>query len=87
MQGNGGMALDGGKWSASRSGRFTLRERAPGTHWIGDWVGPRAGLDTVKQKYLVSAGTRTTAVQTVARRYTDFLLLHFMPFSYYYLKS
>jgi hypothetical protein len=25
-------ALDGGEWSASRPGRFTPRERAPGTH-------------------------------------------------------
>jgi hypothetical protein len=30
---------------------FNPTERAPGTHWIGGWVGPRAGLDTVaKQK-------------------------------------
>jgi hypothetical protein len=21
------------------------REKTPGTHWIGGWVGPRAGLD------------------------------------------
>jgi hypothetical protein len=27
--------LDGGEWSASRPGRFTPRERVPGTHWIG----------------------------------------------------
>jgi len=26
---------------------FTPRERAPGTHWIGGWVGPRAILDVV----------------------------------------
>jgi hypothetical protein len=27
------------------------RERAPSTHWIGGWVGPRAGLDAeVKRK-------------------------------------
>jgi len=31
--------IDGDEWSASRSGRFTPRERAPGTHWIGSWVG------------------------------------------------
>jgi len=31
-------ALDGGKWSASRPGRFTPKEKAPGTHWIGDNV-------------------------------------------------
>jgi hypothetical protein len=40
-------ALDGGEWSTSRPGRFTPRERAPGTHWIGGWVGPRAVLDAV----------------------------------------
>jgi hypothetical protein len=31
-------ALDGLKWAASHPGPFTLGERAPGTHWIGDWV-------------------------------------------------
>jgi len=36
-------ALDGSEL-ASRSGRFTPRERAPDTYWIGSWVGPRAGL-------------------------------------------
>jgi hypothetical protein len=41
------LALDGGEWSASRPGHFTPRERAPGTHWIGGWVGPRALLDAV----------------------------------------
>jgi hypothetical protein len=40
-------ALDGDEWSASRPGRFNPRERAPDTHWIGGWVGPRAVLDTV----------------------------------------
>jgi len=33
-------------------GRFTPRERAPGSHWIGDWVGTRASLDAgVKSKF------------------------------------
>jgi hypothetical protein len=40
-------ALDGGEWLASRTGRFTPMERAPGTHWIEGWVGRRAGLDAV----------------------------------------
>jgi hypothetical protein len=45
--------LAGGEWSASRPGRFTTRERAPSTHWIGGWVDPRAGLDDVeKRKFL-----------------------------------
>jgi hypothetical protein len=41
--------LDGGEWSASRSGRFIPGEGASGTHWMGGWVGPRAGLDRVKK--------------------------------------
>jgi hypothetical protein len=48
-------AFDGGEWSVSRPGRFTSRERAPGTHsvggWVGGWAGLRTGLDTrVKRK-------------------------------------
>jgi hypothetical protein len=43
-------ALVGGEWSASRPGRSTPRERSPGTHWIGGWVNPRAGLDDVKMR-------------------------------------
>jgi hypothetical protein len=31
-------------------GRFTAREIAPGAYWIRGWVGPKAGLDAVKQK-------------------------------------
>jgi len=47
-------ALDGDEWSASCPGRFTPRERAPGTRWIGGWVGPRAGLDTVIKRKIHS---------------------------------
>jgi hypothetical protein len=47
--------LDGGEWSASRAGFFTLREVS---HLIG-WVGPRASLDTVVEgkKFLPLPGT------------------------------
>jgi hypothetical protein len=67
-------ALDGGEWSASRPGRFTPRERALGTHWIGGWVGPRAVLGAVvffREKFPAPAGNRTPIVQPVAQRYTD----------------
>jgi hypothetical protein len=68
-------ALDGGEWSASRPSRFTPRERAPGTHWIGCWVGPRAVLDSVvKRKIPIprrESNPRTPIVQPVAQRYTD----------------
>jgi hypothetical protein len=44
------LALVGGEWSASRPGRFTPRERAPGTHWKAGWVGPRTSLDDMGKK-------------------------------------
>jgi hypothetical protein len=37
-------AVDGDELSASRPGRFTPKERARGTHWIGGLVGPGASL-------------------------------------------
>jgi hypothetical protein len=47
-------ALIVGEWSASRLGRFTPGERAPGTHWTGGWVGPRAGLNDVRNRKLLT---------------------------------
>jgi hypothetical protein len=45
-------ALVGGKWSASHPGRFTR-----GTHWVGGWVDPRAGLDDMeKRKFFTLPG-------------------------------
>jgi hypothetical protein len=46
--------LDGGEWLASRPDRFTPREGAPGTHWVGGWMGPRAGLDSVSKRRILS---------------------------------
>jgi hypothetical protein len=54
------------------SGRYIPGEGAPGTHWIGGWLVPRAGLDVMeKRKILRPAGNRILAVQSVACRYTD----------------
>jgi hypothetical protein len=33
------------EWSASSPGRFTSEERTTVAHWIGGWMGPRAGPD------------------------------------------
>jgi hypothetical protein len=58
-------ALDGGEWSVSRPGRFTPREGAPGTHWIGGWVGPKAGLEAVIKRInpiIAPAGNWTPVV-------------------------
>jgi hypothetical protein len=66
-------ALVGGEWSASRPGRFTPGKIAQCTHWIGGWMGLRAGLDDV-QKILDLIGTRNfdpSAVQPVTSHYID----------------
>jgi hypothetical protein len=81
--GSGGIAprilwprqLDGGEWSASRPCRFDAGERAPGTHWIEGWVGPKAVLDAMVKRKIPSprreSNPRTPMVQPVAQRYTD----------------
>jgi hypothetical protein len=33
--------------------RFAPGERTPGTHWIGGWVGPRAGLDAEARRKIL----------------------------------
>jgi hypothetical protein len=57
----------------SVSGRFTSRERAPNTHCIGRWVGPRASLDSVEGRKIVppcqGSNPDPSAVQPVARLY------------------
>jgi hypothetical protein len=64
-------ALDGREWSASRPGRFTPRERAPGTHWIGT----RDGLDAVSKRKIHNplrySKPDHPIVQPVMSRYTD----------------
>jgi hypothetical protein len=55
--------LTGGEGSASRSGSFT-----PGTHWIGGWVQPRAGLDDEeKTKFLTLPGLKLRFLGRPAR--------------------
>jgi hypothetical protein len=55
-------------WSPSRPGRFTPGERAPGTHWIGGWVGPRAGLDDAEiRKVLPLRGLKLRSLCRPAR--------------------
>jgi hypothetical protein len=73
------LTLDGGELSASRPGRFTPREIAPGTHWIEDWVGPRAVLDMVAKRKIPSLhkelNPRTPIIQPIAQCYTDWAIL------------
>jgi hypothetical protein len=65
-----------GVWTASRPGRaFTPGERTPSTHCTGDWVGPRAGLDTEARGKILCPRRRSNldrpVVQPVVRHYTD----------------
>jgi hypothetical protein len=46
--------LDGGEWSASRSGRALPRERTPDTRWIEGWVCFRAGLNTETRRKIIN---------------------------------
>jgi hypothetical protein len=57
--------LDGGEWSASHPGLFFPRERAPGAHWVGGWMGSRA------EKFPAPIWTGTTPIiQPIAQRCT-----------------
>jgi hypothetical protein len=61
-------ALVGGKWSASRPGRFTPGEIAPSTHWRGGWVDPSAGLNDVeKRKFSTVPGLELRPFRRPAR--------------------
>jgi hypothetical protein len=50
-------------------------ERAPGILWIGDWVGPRAGVDDVeKRKFFTpqDLNSGSSVVQPISSRCTDY---------------
>jgi hypothetical protein len=70
------------EWSASRPGRFTPGERAPGTHSIGGWVEPTAGLNDVKKrKSLTLPGIELRPLGRPARSQSLYRLLY-LGFSY-----
>jgi hypothetical protein len=54
--------------------RFTPGERTPGTHWIGGWVGPTAGLDAGARRKILcpcrGSNLNRPTVQPVVRHYT-----------------
>jgi hypothetical protein len=63
---------------ASRSGRFTPRERDPLTLWIGGWVSSRSIPNAVVKRKIPSSRREsnpwTPIAQPVAQRYTDWAI-------------
>jgi hypothetical protein len=54
--------------SASGPDRFTPGERAPGTHLIGGWVGPRSGLDVVEKRNILPLPGNASMAQNGPKR-------------------
>jgi hypothetical protein len=48
-----------------------LRNKAHGIHWIGGWMGRKAGLNMVGKKKSVSTGNRTAVVQPEIIHFID----------------
>jgi hypothetical protein len=62
---------------ASRPGRLSPMERAPDTHWIGDWVDTRAGLEGVeKRTFLTLPGLELRSLGRPARSQSLYRLRH-----------
>jgi hypothetical protein len=73
-------ALAGSERSASRPGRFTPWERAPGTHWIGGLLDPRAGLDDVEnRKFMTLPGLELRHLGHPARSQSQYRLRYPVP--------
>jgi hypothetical protein len=77
----------GGEWSASYPGRFTSKERARGTHWIRDWMGPRTVLDAMVKRKIPSprreTNPRTPIVQPVdQRQISKIIVMHISVFKF-----
>jgi hypothetical protein len=68
-------ALDRDEWSVSRLGLFIPGERAPGTHWKGVTVGPRAGLNAVerRRKILPMSGIETRPSSSTSQYWLSYL--------------
>jgi hypothetical protein len=49
-------SLDGGELSSSLPGRFMPGVTVAGTHWVGDWMSPRTGLEALDKDLLSLSG-------------------------------
>jgi hypothetical protein len=64
-------ALVGDEWSASCPSRFNPGERALGTYWIGECLGPTAGLDNVEKRIFIPNLIRIPTPQSCSPEIKD----------------
>jgi hypothetical protein len=66
-------ALEGGEWSASRSGRTLPPRKVPPVPIVQEagWAPEPVWTQRVEEKPSASVGDRTPAVQSVVSHYTD----------------
>jgi hypothetical protein len=66
-------SLDGVSGQRHAAAVLYSREKIPGTHWTGGWVGPRVGLDTEEKYSCLCRGSNLDrpVVQSVTRHYSD----------------
>jgi hypothetical protein len=53
---------------------FATGKKALGIHWIGDWVGPRSGMDNVERENSCpywNSNTDLFVIQPIPNNYTD----------------
>jgi hypothetical protein len=62
----------GARWRWVVSFTLRPRERTPGTHWTGGWMGLRASLDAIAKRKIPSPWT--PVVQPVAKRCTGWAI-------------
>ena len=63
-------SVQNGGWVVNATPRPLYPRERPGTHCIGGWVDPRAGLDGCGESH-PPPGFDPQTVQSVASRYTD----------------
>jgi hypothetical protein len=59
-------ALDGSEWSSSRHGRFSARERSPGSHYVAGCIVPNACVDALEWIQISTVVNRIPAVQPIS---------------------
>jgi hypothetical protein len=64
--------LEAGEWSASCPCLFIPRGRVSTTHWIGDIMGPRVGLDEVEMRKLYALSENRTPISRPSSPYPNF---------------